>query len=124
MPETVTAALLNEGPDRRVDRLAFSVAYLVPLASTRRCTSLDIGLITTLPAPWSAIWSAEARRIRWLATFAPDAVLVAEVVMSATSGPEAVVVNEKWPLASVFAEASPLSSTPLPLASTNTVAPA
>ena len=78
--------------------------------------------MTTLPAPWSAIWAVEARRIRWLVTGAPVAVLIAVVLMSATSGPVWVVDSVNLPLASVTADTSPLSSTPLPLVSTKTVA--
>jgi hypothetical protein len=78
--------------------------------------------MTILSVPWSAIWAAEARRIRCLATTAPVAVLVAAVPMSATSCPLALVVSVNLPLASVTVEVSPLSSTPFPLASTKTVA--
>jgi hypothetical protein len=48
--------------------------------------------------------------------------LIAEAPISATSCPVAVVVSVNLPLASVTVDVSPLSSTPLPLASTKTVA--
>ena len=78
--------------------------------------------MTTWPA-WSRTWSSEARSTSRLATLAPVAETVASVPMSAISAALAGTVSEKRPWASVTTGCSAASQTPLPSASTQTLAP-